>query len=107
MDISVENQRREKMFNDMNNKALRTTANRTAAKRIIQFINPKNIVNNPRRISGGGFSIFTSLNRRFSKTNATGNGDGLSSAAFTGGPGAGADKTITEGDGESQPKTKP
>lgn len=73
-DISVENQRREKMFNEFNNKALRATANKTAAKRIMQFIDPKNIVNNPRRISGGGFSLLTSLQRRLSKEMNIGSG---------------------------------
>jgi hypothetical protein len=72
-DISVENQRREKMFNDINNKALRSTANNTAAKRIIQFIDPKNILNNPRRLSSGpgtgaaAYSMLKVLSRRFSR----------------------------------------
>jgi hypothetical protein len=108
MDISVENQRREKMFNDMNNRALRSTANQISAKRIINFMNPKNIVNNPRRVSGGGFFLFTSMTRRLSKESGlssvatTGGGRGAA-AASSGGP---ADGTIEEGDGESQERTK-
>lgn len=64
MDISVENERRGKMFNDMNNRALKSEANQIPAKRIVKFINPKNIGNNPSR-SSGGFLTFTST--RFSK----------------------------------------
>jgi hypothetical protein len=61
------------MFNDMNNKALRSTVNSTAAKRIIQFIDPKNILNNPRGLSSSGagaasaFSLLKGLSRRLSK----------------------------------------
>ena len=60
MDISVENQRREKMFNDINNRALKSEANQITAKRIVKFINPKNIGNNPSR-SSGGFFMFPSM----------------------------------------------
>lgn len=56
----------------MNSKALRSTANKDIAKRIIQFIDPKNIVNNPRRISRGSYDFLEKINRKFSLRNENG-----------------------------------
>ena len=54
------------MFDRMNSKALRSTTNKNIARRIAEFMDPKNIVNNPRRISRGNYDFLEKLNRKFS-----------------------------------------
>lgn len=58
----------------MNSKALRSTANKNIAKRIVEFMDPKNIVDNPRRVSKGNFAFLETINRKFSLNNETKDG---------------------------------